>query len=102
VRDVVSIDYLTIERPVSEIPPIREEGETLIIPVVAEEVVVQRQLVLKQEIHLRRGRTTESISHSVTLDREHVVIERLDAEGNLIERSEAPEAGMAPDRSKAS
>jgi hypothetical protein len=30
VRDVISIDYITIDRPISEIPAMREEGDTLI------------------------------------------------------------------------
>jgi hypothetical protein len=70
-------------------------AQQLIIPVVTEEVIVQKRFVLKQEIHVRRGRIAESIPQSVTLDREHVVIERLDAAGNLIERSEI--GGGAPD-----
>jgi stress response protein YsnF len=44
--------------------------------------------VLKQEIHVLRARITEKISRSVTLDREHVVIERLDADHNPTGQSE--------------
>jgi hypothetical protein len=40
-------------------------------------------LVLKEEIHIRRRRTEERITTSITLDREHAVVERLDAEGNV-------------------
>src|SRR5688500_9033836 len=52
-------DELTIERvprnvPVSELPSVRHEGNLTIIPVVEEEVVVEKRLVLVEEIHVRR------------------------------------------------
>ena len=39
-------------------------------------VVVERRLVLKEEIHLRRVRTTERYRETVTLREQHAVIER--------------------------
>jgi stress response protein YsnF len=62
----------------------REEGDTLIIPVVEEELIVQKRFVLKEEIHVRRRRTKERVTKSITLAREHAVVERLDSNGNVI------------------
>jgi stress response protein YsnF len=47
-----------------------------VIPVVEEVLVVERRLVLKEEIHLRRVRTTTRHRETVTLRDEQVVIER--------------------------
>lgn len=88
VRDVVRVTRVTLNRPVSAMPEMREEGDILIIPVVEEEVVIQKRLVLKEEIHVHRRRVRERVSKSVTLDRENAEIEKLDAEGRVVGRSD--------------
>jgi stress response protein YsnF len=72
----VEIERIAINRPVDAIPPVREEGDLTVIPVVEEVLVVERRLVLKEEIHLRRVRTTTRHRETVTLRDEQVVIER--------------------------
>jgi hypothetical protein len=42
---------------VDAIPPVPEEGDTTVMAVVEEVVVIERQLVLKQEIRIRRRKT---------------------------------------------
>jgi uncharacterized protein (TIGR02271 family) len=54
VHEGVEVDRVPIGRTVDAIPPIREEGDTTIIPVVEEVLVVERRLILKEEVHLRR------------------------------------------------
>jgi hypothetical protein len=59
------------------------EFDTLIAPVVEEVVVVRRKLVRKEEVHLRLVRATEQQEQhreSVTLRRQHAVIERIPVE----------------------
>ena len=51
-----------------------------VIPVVEEVLVTQRKLVLKEEIRLRRVRSTEQHRETVTLRRHEAVVERLPAE----------------------
>ena len=58
----------------------REEGDTTIIPVIEEVLVVEKRLFLKEEIRIRRTQTTQLHEETVTLRREEVVIER-DAAG---------------------
>jgi len=89
VRDVVRVTRVTLNRPVSAMPAIREEGDILIIPVVEEEVVVSKRLVLKEEIHVHRRRVRGRVSKSVMLSREHADIEKLNADGEVVGRSEA-------------
>lgn len=64
-----------IEAPVQA----RQEGDTTIIPVVEEVVVVERRLRLVEEVRVTKRRRTETASARVTLRREEVVVERLDA-----------------------
>ena len=72
----VEVERIAVNRPIEAVPPIREEGDLTVIPVVEEVLVVERRLVLKEEIHLRRVRTTTRHRETVTLRDEQVVIER--------------------------
>jgi stress response protein YsnF len=74
-------------------PSTREEGDTLIVPVVEEQLVVSKRLVLKEEIHIRRERTQSRVSQSVPIEREHATVERLDEKGNVIAVSRPPTRG---------
>jgi len=87
VQDVVKVSRIPVNRRVAGMPAIREEGDTLIIPVVEEELVVKRRLVLREEIHIVRRRVDDHVTKTVTLGREHATIERLDIEGNVIAKS---------------
>jgi uncharacterized protein (TIGR02271 family) len=87
VHDVVEVNRIPVNRVVDAVPQMREEGDILVIPVVEEELVVQKRLVLKEEIHIRRKRTRERVSKEVTLNREQATVERLDASGKVIARS---------------
>jgi hypothetical protein len=42
-----------------ETPSIRRKGDTVIVPVVQEELVVTKRLVLKEEIHLIKHRARD-------------------------------------------
>src|ERR1700712_5693363 len=75
-HESVEIERVAIGRPVDEIPPVREEGDTTVISIVEEVLVVERRLVLKEEIRLRRVRTIEQHRETVTLREQQAVIER--------------------------
>ena len=72
----VDIERVAIGRAIDAAPPVREEGDTTVISIVEEVLVIQRRLVLKEEIRLRRVRTTERHRETVTLREQQAVIER--------------------------
>jgi uncharacterized protein (TIGR02271 family) len=76
----VEIERTPVGKPLQHVPAIREEGDTLIIPVVEEVLVVQRRLVLKEEIRVRRVRTTERHQERVDLRQQDAVIARFPAQ----------------------
>ncbi len=78
----IEIERVPIGRVVDAAPPIREEGDTTVISVMEEVIVTERRLVLKEEIRLRRVRTTTSHRETHTVREQHAEIERT-----------APEAG---------
>jgi stress response protein YsnF len=68
------IERVPIERVVDEPPRVRQDGDTVVIPVLEERLV--KQLVLVEEVHVRRVRHSQDVSEPVTLRREHIDIER--------------------------
>lgn len=63
----VIVDRVAIGRIVESVPPVRVEGDVTIMPVVEEELVLVRRLVLKEEVHLRTVRTVSQHRETVTL-----------------------------------
>ncbi|HEY0603377.1 MAG TPA: YsnF/AvaK domain-containing protein [Herpetosiphonaceae bacterium] len=76
-REEVDVERVAIGRVVDTVPEVREEGDTLIIPVLEEMLVVEKRLVLKEEIRVTKRRTTETEQARVVLNEEQVTIERL-------------------------
>jgi len=53
-QDEVIIERVPVNRPVNETSPPRQDGDTMIVPVYEEVLVVEKQLVLREEIRIRR------------------------------------------------
>jgi uncharacterized protein (TIGR02271 family) len=76
-RERVEVETVSIGKPIEAIPPVRNEGDTIVVPVVEEILVTERRLVLKEELRIRRVRTTERHQERVTLRRQEASILRL-------------------------
>jgi uncharacterized protein (TIGR02271 family) len=76
VHERVEVERIPIGRFVDTFPDVREEGDTTIIPVVEEVVVIEKRLVLKEEVHLRRIRVTEQHRELVVLREQDAIITR--------------------------
>lgn len=75
-HDEVEIRHVPRNVAVTELPGVRLEGETTIIPVVEEQLVVEKRLVLVEEIHVVRRSRTAVEEIPVTLRSERAEIER--------------------------
>lgn len=76
-RERVEVETVAIGKPIEAIPAVRNEGDTIVVPVVEEILVTERRLVLKEELRIRRVRTTERHQERVTLRRQEASIVRL-------------------------
>jgi uncharacterized protein (TIGR02271 family) len=74
--DEVEVERVRVDRPVDGPVDIRHEGETTIIPLLKEVLVVQKQLVLHEEVHVRKRQREHHDVRQVTLRREEVSVER--------------------------
>jgi uncharacterized protein (TIGR02271 family) len=73
----VDVEKVAINQYVEVSPGIRYEGETMIIPVMKEVLVVEKKLVLVEEIHVTRRKVQTNEIQQVILRKEEVDIERL-------------------------
>lgn len=80
-RDEVVVTRVAVDRIVSlaEVPQPRQEGDTYIVPVTEEVLVVEKRLRIKEEIHITRTRHAERHADTVLLKSEHVSVERFDS-----------------------
>ena len=83
-HDEVEIERVPKNVALQELPSVRLEGTTTVIPVVEEVVVVEKRLVLVEEIHVRRKTATSTEEIPVQLRAEQVKIERTDSSGQLL------------------
>jgi len=72
----VEVERVTINRVVEETPPIRREGDTMIIPLLEEVLVVEKRWVLREEVHVRKLSKEVHTPQEVLLRNEQVEIER--------------------------
>lgn len=75
-HEEVSVERVAMNRVVDERLPVRYDGDTLVIPVVEEQVVVQKRLVLIEELHVRKQTIETHQPQRVTLLKEEVEITR--------------------------
>jgi uncharacterized protein (TIGR02271 family) len=75
-RERVEIETVPINLRIDVVPQVRQEGDTTIIPIVEEQLVVERRLMLKEEVHIKRVRSTERHQEKVTLRYQEAVVTR--------------------------
>jgi uncharacterized protein (TIGR02271 family) len=88
----VEVERITIDREIDTAPEIRNDGDTMIIPIVEERLVVEKRLFLREEVHVRRRRVVTQFRQNVTLRSQEVVVERREAASDR-DRTETPQEG---------
>ena len=75
-RESVEVTRVPIDKVVETAPEIRTDGDVTILPIVEEVLVVEKRLVLKEELHIRRRIETEAVEVPVTLRKQRAIVER--------------------------
>jgi stress response protein YsnF len=83
-RDEVEVSHVPVDRivPLDEAPATRYEGETLVVPILEEVLVVERRVRIKEELRITRTRREEHHAETVMLKSEQVSVERFDEAGD--------------------
>jgi uncharacterized protein (TIGR02271 family) len=77
-RDTADVERVPVGRVVAQAPPVRQEGDVTVVPVIEERLVTRKELVLVEEIRIGRRREVVQAREDLTLRRERVVVERFD------------------------
>lgn len=79
-HDQVDVRHVPVDKIValSEAPASRYEGDTFIVPILEEILVVEKRLRIKEEIHITRSKRPQRFSETVPLKSETVSVERFD------------------------
>ena len=71
------IERRRVNQPVAAAPPVRTEGDTLIVPVIEEVLKLQKQFVVREEIRIRLVRRESRDRRRLELRRELATVERI-------------------------
>lgn len=75
-RESYSVERVSVDEVVDYIPEIRRENGLTIIPVMEERLVTVKQLVLREEIHIRERHSVEETTVSVPLRSQRAEVSR--------------------------
>ena len=78
------------------VPRARQEGDTWILPVLEEVLVVEKRLLLKEELHVTQVGDRQDVTVPVTLRRQVAEIERMPAAGPAAQDPNRPGQTRAP------
>lgn len=76
VTEHAEVERVPVHRVVETAPPVRQEGDTTIIPIMEEELVIQKRLVVREEIHITRRREARSREERARLRSEQAEVRR--------------------------
>lgn len=80
-QEEITVERVPIGRVVEAATAPRQEGDTLVVPVYEEVLVVEKRLVLKEEVRVTRVRREAHEPQRVELRREEVRVERTRPDG---------------------
>jgi uncharacterized protein (TIGR02271 family) len=98
-REEVVVERVPVNRVVEGPIPVRYEGDTMIISLLEEVLVVETRLLLKEEVHITTRRTETHTPERVTLRHEDVTIERVNR-GRNEPHSQEQEESHGEDRDR--
>ena len=79
VHEEVRVERVPVDQVVEEAPQVRTEGDVTIIPILEERYVLEKRLVLVEELHIRRERHETHRPEVVRVMKEEVEVDRVPA-----------------------
>ena len=82
VHEVVDVERVPINRIVDGPVGNRQDGDVTVVPVYKEVLVIEKRLMLVEEVRITRRRTEQHFSQVVPIRTETVIVERKSSEGS--------------------
>lgn len=83
-REEIEVRRVPVHQVVEGRPKPRTEGNVLIVPILEEVLVVEKRLMLKEELHIIHHRHREMTHQQITLRTQEPIIERFDGDGKPV------------------
>jgi stress response protein YsnF len=83
----VEVERVVLDHWIDAPVPVRQEGETTIVTLVEEVVVVEKRLRAIAEVRISKRKSIRHAPQKITLRREEAVMERLTADGRKDDES---------------
>lgn len=91
-RESAEIETIPIGRQIFEMPSVRHEGETIVVPIVEEILHTERRLILKEEVRITRRKITEQFHDRVTLRYQEAVVTRVQSASEAVDDASTKES----------
>jgi uncharacterized protein (TIGR02271 family) len=92
-RERVEIETIPVGRRINAVPEVRQDGDVTIVPVVEEVLVVERHLMLKEEVRIKRVRTIERHQETVILRHQDAIVTRKQGDSGKTESTAVSRTG---------
>lgn len=80
-HETTEIERVLVDRFVESAPPVRYEGDVMILSFVEEVLVTEKRLKVREELHIRKRQTVTHKPQQVSLRREAVTVDYMDGDG---------------------
>lgn len=87
-REDVNVERVAINQFVTEAPPVRYENDVMIVPLLEEVLVVEKRLVLREEVRISKRRENVRSPQEIVLRTENATLEEITPDAN--------QAGLPP------
>jgi stress response protein YsnF len=90
-QEQVHVERRAVDRvvPLAEAPAMHYEGDTLVLPVLEEVLVLEKRIRIKEELRISRSHSERPHRESVPLKTEQAVVERFDEQGGAVDGDSA-------------
>jgi uncharacterized protein (TIGR02271 family) len=93
---LVEIERVPVDREVDAPPPVRQEGDMVVVPVLEERLVLVRRLVVTEEVRFRLRMEEEPVTLSAAVRRQDVEVTRLPVDEDARAGTSATDQTMNP------
>lgn len=86
-QEQIQVERIPVNSFVAEAPSVRYEGDVMIVPLLEEVLVVEKRLVLREEVRISKRGETVRKPQQVVLRREEATIDRIEPNANQTENA---------------
>jgi len=90
-EEKIEVERVAVNQFVDAPPPVRYEGDVMIMPLLEEVLVVEKRLVLREEVRISKHRETVNKPQQIVLRREEATVERIEPSAVQTENVSADE-----------